>query len=156
MCDSHANWLRRAADEIAKAGHYGWGNTCEDAAEHIDALEAELAALRAEKVSQCGHPSSLMLRSAETGKALYCEMCDTRSQLNDAVKMEAHYRERTEKAEAEAARLQAAIEQTRHASYCASRYYDMVGGVKELGNFEVPRPVYRECNCWKAAALKET
>ena len=46
MSDSHANWLRRVADEIAKAGHYGWGNTCEDAAEHIDALEAELAALR--------------------------------------------------------------------------------------------------------------
>ena len=121
---------------------------------HLRRLLAELAALRAEKVSQCGHPSSLMLRSAETGKALYCEMCDTRSQLNDAVKMEAHYRERTEKAEAEAARLQAAIEQTRHASYCASRYYDMVGGVKELGNFEVPRPVYRECNCWKAAAAR--
>jgi len=46
MSNSHANWLRRVADEIAKAGHYGWGNTCEDAAEHIDALEAELAALR--------------------------------------------------------------------------------------------------------------
>lgn len=33
---SHAKWLRQAADEIAKAGHNGWGNTCLNAAEEIE------------------------------------------------------------------------------------------------------------------------
>lgn len=69
--------------------------------------EAELAALRAEKVSQCGHPSSLMLRSAETGKALYCELCDERKRRRDAESMEEHYKARAEKAEAERDALRA-------------------------------------------------
>ncbi len=32
----------------------------------------------------CGHPESLMLKSAETGEDLYCECCDMRDQRNDA------------------------------------------------------------------------
>lgn len=48
MSAQHAKWLREAAEQIAKAGHNGWGNTCLDAAASIEALEAELAALRAD------------------------------------------------------------------------------------------------------------
>ena len=31
----------------------------------------------------CGHHHSLMLKSAETGDQLYCELCDLRDQRND-------------------------------------------------------------------------
>ena len=31
----------------------------------------------------CGHHHSLMLKSAETGEPLYCELCDLRTQYND-------------------------------------------------------------------------
>lgn len=41
---------------------------------------------------ECGHPASLKLHSAETGEPLYCELCDMRSQRNDAVQMEEHYK----------------------------------------------------------------
>lgn len=37
----------------------------------------------------CGHPVSLMLKSAETGKPLYCELCDAQSGRRDAEAMEA-------------------------------------------------------------------
>lgn len=47
MSAQHAKWLREAAEQIAKAGHNGWGNTCLDAAASIEALVAELAAERA-------------------------------------------------------------------------------------------------------------
>jgi len=45
----------------------------------IAALEAELAA----NTLPCGHHHSLMLKSAETGDQLYCELCDLRDQRND-------------------------------------------------------------------------
>ena len=48
MSDEYAKRLRQAADEIAKAGHYGWGNTCVFAADHIERLTAELKDLRDE------------------------------------------------------------------------------------------------------------
>lgn len=47
MSAQHAKWLREAAEQIAKAGHNGWGNTCLDAAASIEALVADLAAERA-------------------------------------------------------------------------------------------------------------
>ena len=34
---SAAKWLRKAAEEIRDEGHPGWGNTCEFAADAIDA-----------------------------------------------------------------------------------------------------------------------
>ena len=37
---SHAKWLRQAAEEIRAEGHAGWGNTCEQAAEAYERLEA--------------------------------------------------------------------------------------------------------------------
>lgn len=69
-------------------------------------IELVLALLKraedAEKVSPCGHPASLMLTSAETGKPLYCELCDDKSGRRDAERMEAELR--TKLADAEAAR----------------------------------------------------
>ena len=38
--EAHAKWLRKAAQELRTAGHAGWGNTCEAAA---DAIESALA-----------------------------------------------------------------------------------------------------------------
>jgi hypothetical protein len=43
---SCAKWLRQVATEIAREGHNGWGNTCEDAARHVEKLERENAQLR--------------------------------------------------------------------------------------------------------------
>ena len=49
---SEEKWLRQAADEIRKEGHYGWGNTCEQAADRIAELEETLEqAVYAHKVS---------------------------------------------------------------------------------------------------------
>jgi hypothetical protein len=44
--NAHEKWLRQAAEEIRREGHYGWGNTCEQAADEIKRLESELAKLR--------------------------------------------------------------------------------------------------------------
>ena len=44
MGNSHAKWLRQAAAEIAKEGHNGWGNTCDQAADEIDRLCSALTA----------------------------------------------------------------------------------------------------------------
>ena len=50
-------WLEEMGVEIAHAGHNGWGNTCTDASvilatviDQRDALKAELAALKAQRV----------------------------------------------------------------------------------------------------------
>ncbi len=50
----------------------------------------------------CGHPASLLLRSAETGEPLYCELCDDKSGRRDAVQCETELR-------AEVDRLKAAL-----------------------------------------------
>jgi len=55
-------------------------------ADRIAQLEADLAAAQA--VLPCGHHNSLMLKSAETGEPLYCELCDCISRRNDAERME--------------------------------------------------------------------
>lgn len=48
------------------------------------------AAVPAEPVGlPCGHPASLLLRSAETGLPLYCEACDDKSGRRDAETREA-------------------------------------------------------------------
>lgn len=65
----------------------------------IEAWEALRAAIAqpvvplAETAQTCGHPASLLLKSAETGKPLYCELCDMRQQRNDAVRMEQEHAE---------------------------------------------------------------
>lgn len=42
----------------------------------------------------CGHQASLMLKSAETGEPLYCELCDAQSGRRDAETMEAELRQK--------------------------------------------------------------
>jgi hypothetical protein len=55
----------------------------------------------------CGHHKSLLLKSAETGLPLYCDLCDARSAQRDAEEMEAKYAAQVEALEAEVARLKA-------------------------------------------------
>jgi hypothetical protein len=47
-----------------------------------------LLALKPEQVLQCGHHISLAINSSESGEFLYCDLCDARSQRNDAQQME--------------------------------------------------------------------
>ena len=51
----------------------------------IKAFETEIAK---PDVLPCGHPTSMLLKSAETGDPLYCEYCDCIQRRNDAEKME--------------------------------------------------------------------
>jgi transcriptional antiterminator Rof (Rho-off) len=51
----------------------------------------------ARAVLACGHHHSLLLKSAETGKPLYCELCDAISRRNDAERMEADARAEVER-----------------------------------------------------------
>jgi hypothetical protein len=44
---SDAKWLRQAAKEIRAEGHYGWGNTCEQAADALEAKDRRIAELEA-------------------------------------------------------------------------------------------------------------
>lgn len=58
----------------------------------IEDFARRLAALNKTGMSlPCGHHESLAINSAETGKFLYCELCDERSGRKDAEKMEAQY-----------------------------------------------------------------
>lgn len=45
----------------------------------------------------CGHPASLLLMSAETGEALYCELCDDKSGRRDAEQCETELRAEVER-----------------------------------------------------------
>ena len=103
----------RAEAEIAR--RHGIGGELIIARRERDEAHNELAALR-ERVEravaalECGHPASLMLHSAETGEPLYCELCDMRSQRNDAVQMEEHYKAERDALRERVARLVGAIE----------------------------------------------
>jgi hypothetical protein len=48
----------------------------------------------------CEHPASLLLRSAETGEPLYCELCDDKSGRRDAEQCEVDIQARLAEAEA--------------------------------------------------------
>jgi hypothetical protein len=41
MTDDLVKRLREAADEIARAGHNGWGNTCMEAADALERLSQQ-------------------------------------------------------------------------------------------------------------------
>ena len=112
-------------------------------------LRAELAAARAERAITASpwrykEWGGLVVGGGEgSAEVLICTMAtNTRhdeGRHNRELIVEAPtLRARAEKAEAEAARLRAAIEQAPHGKLCASIYED-----------EYP------CNCWKAAALQE-
>lgn len=45
----------------------------------------------------CGHPASLVIRSAESGEVLYCEACDDKSGRRDAEMREAELLEANQK-----------------------------------------------------------
>ena len=69
----------------------------QQAADALERLAAENAALLCEArdtppALTCEHPASLLLRSAETGEPLYCELCDDKSGRRDAVQCEAELR----------------------------------------------------------------
>jgi hypothetical protein len=48
--EAQSKFLRKAAAEIAAAGHAGWGNTCLQAAEALDTHHAEIAEALKDKV----------------------------------------------------------------------------------------------------------
>ncbi len=62
-------------------------------------LTAALAGKDVESLA-CGHHKSLAIISAETGKFLYCDLCDARSAQRDAEEMEAKYAAQVEALEA--------------------------------------------------------
>ncbi len=49
---------------------------------------------QAEAVLVCGHHTSLLVRSAETGEPLYCELCDDKTGRRDAEQMETMLQEK--------------------------------------------------------------
>lgn len=57
----------------------------------------------------CGHPASLLLRSAETGEPLYCELCDDKSGRRDAETMERELRAKVADLEDTVRHLSAAL-----------------------------------------------
>lgn len=72
-------------------------------------LEAECGALADPERLPCGHHHSLLLKSAETGEPLYCELCDCMSQRDDANE-ECGYRiKERDEARAEVERLKALL-----------------------------------------------
>lgn len=58
----------------------------------------------------CGHPVSLVIRSAESGEALYCEACDDKSGRRDAEMREAELLEANQKLRDEILALRPAVE----------------------------------------------
>lgn len=71
-----------------------------------DLYEAQAAEIeRLSAVSPCGHPASLMLKSAETGADLYCELCDEKSGRRDAESRETEMQAEIERLRAEVADL---------------------------------------------------
>lgn len=53
-------------------------------------LAADLVGAAA-ALQPCGHPASLLLKSAETGEPMYCEACDDKSGRRDAEQREQDY-----------------------------------------------------------------
>jgi len=133
----------RAEAEIAR--RHGIGGELIIARRERDEAHNELAALR-ERVEravaalECGHPASLMLHSAETGEPLYCELCDMRSQRNDAVQMEEHYKAERDALRERVARLVGVIEAAPHGAGC-------------LFGLKATASMFYHCNCWKRTAL---
>jgi hypothetical protein len=70
---SEAKWLRKAAEEIAKEGHAGWGNTCTQAAECIERHHATIAGM-AKRLEAAERDARATKRSAETLCRIYFEI----------------------------------------------------------------------------------
>jgi len=122
MSDEYAKRLRQAADEIAKAGHYGWGNTCTFAADHIERLTAELEALR----DEAEHYDDLIARQGALLRGVVNAIKgpppdDTLWSHHDAPELAEGVMAELEALRADAARLREllgmAAEYTRHSDY---------------------------------------
>jgi hypothetical protein len=82
-----ADWFRRDPED---PDEYDMTNTSSAWA----AWQARASApIPAGEPLTCGHPAELMLKSAETGADLYCELCDALQRARDAEAMEAELRE---------------------------------------------------------------
>lgn len=66
-------------------------------------MTASKASAPTREYMHCGHEVSFLIRSAETGDALYCEICNLRDERNDAVQMEQELRAQLSAATARAA-----------------------------------------------------
>lgn len=78
MSDYVEKWLRIAAEEIRADGHAGWGNTCEDGANHIAGLERYIAEIERGKVEALGMAAELEAENArlrETNAATAHRAC---------------------------------------------------------------------------------
>ncbi len=64
---TQAKWLRQCADEIAKEGHAGWGNTCLHAAEAIERHSREPREQLAEALAQLNIARLLLANEANRG-----------------------------------------------------------------------------------------
>lgn len=53
----HVTRLRKAAEEIRREGHAGWGNTCEEAADEIERLLKIEEAVKGSAGLKCPEPS---------------------------------------------------------------------------------------------------
>jgi hypothetical protein len=100
--------VERLATNLEKHEYISWAQGMEDGAAMIRALSAEVIELRANL--PCGHPASLMLKSAETGEPLYCELCDAQSGRRDAENMEVQLRAELAAEKARVAQLERAVE----------------------------------------------
>lgn len=56
--------------------------------------ESQAQSLESLPKQACGHSVAWEIYSAETGKVLYCDICNTRSELRDALQMEAEYKDK--------------------------------------------------------------
>lgn len=74
--------VRLAATQYADRFYEG------DPFEQVRAYAHRLQQPASVEAQPCGHPASLLLRSAETGEPLYCELCDDKSARRDAEQRE--------------------------------------------------------------------
>lgn len=79
--------LRALVDECGNDVTPGWEERMTQCINSASELLAA-APTEAKPAQPCGHPESLLLKSAETGEPLYCEACDDKSGRRDAEQRE--------------------------------------------------------------------
>lgn len=86
----HPTWLRvnKSLGEIHDL--IGTGGDHEFCREQFNALSQQIDMLNADQLP-CHHPTSLLQKSVESDYT-YCDLCETRDRLRDAVRMEAYYK----------------------------------------------------------------
>ena len=78
----------------------------------------------------CGHDISLRVKNIESGEA-FCELCEARSERDDAIAMETHYQENAKRTEAALALAQEALREIAEA-WTAHSYADAMDAVQHL------------------------